>query len=88
MANETIYPFGQGGQLPSGYPIADDLVTDSAQVALSARQGKVLNQLISGMSTTLGIDVNEDGFFFVDSNMNIGAYFDDSGFHAINTVEL
>lgn len=87
MANETIYPFGQGGQLPSGYPIADDLVTDSAQVALSARQGKMLYELIGG-SATFGIDVNEDGFFFVDSNMNIGAYFDDSGFHAINTVEL
>ena len=44
MANKTVYPYGQNGQLPSGYPIADDLVTNSAQQALSAKQGMVLNQ--------------------------------------------
>jgi len=43
MENQTVYPFGQNGQLPSGYPIADDLVTNSAQQALSAKQGVVLN---------------------------------------------
>lgn len=46
MANQTVYPYGQNGTLPSGYPIADDLVTDSAQQALSARQGKVLYERI------------------------------------------
>lgn len=44
MTNKTVYPFGQNGQLPSGYPIADDLVTNSAQQALSAKQGMMLNQ--------------------------------------------
>lgn len=43
MANKTIYPYGLDGQLPSGYPIADDLETNSAQQALSAKQGVVLN---------------------------------------------
>ena len=42
MANTTVYPYGQSGSLPSGYPIADDLETDSAQQALSARQGKII----------------------------------------------
>lgn len=46
MANQTVYPYGQNGQLPSGYPIADDLNTDSAQQALSAKQGVVLKGLI------------------------------------------
>ena len=46
MSNQTVYPFGQGGQLPSGYPIADDLKTDSAQEALSARQGKVIGDIL------------------------------------------
>lgn len=46
MANKTVYPYGQGGQLPSGYPIADDLETNSAQQALSAKQGVVLNDKI------------------------------------------
>ena len=44
MSNTTVYPFGQGGTLPSGYPIADDLETDSAQQALSARQGKIIGE--------------------------------------------
>ena len=42
MATTTIYPFGQNANLPSGYPIADDMNTDSAQIALSARQGKII----------------------------------------------
>lgn len=49
MVNQTIYPFGQNGQLPSGYPIADDLVTNSAQQALSAKQGVVLNGKITNI---------------------------------------
>ena len=46
MTNETVYPFGQGGSVPSGYPIADDLNTNSAQQALSAKQGVVLKEMI------------------------------------------
>lgn len=49
MANKTVYPYGQDGQLPSGYPIADDLETNSAQQALSAKQGVVLNDKILGI---------------------------------------
>lgn len=44
MANQTVYPYGQGGSLPSGYPIADDLNTNSAQQALAAKQGVVLRK--------------------------------------------
>ena len=43
MPNQTIYPFGQNASLPSGYPIADDCKTNSAQIALSAKQGVVLD---------------------------------------------
>ncbi len=46
MLNKTIYPFGPNGQLPAGYPIADDLKTDSAQDALSARQGKIIGEIL------------------------------------------
>lgn len=46
MANQTVYPFGQGGSLPSGYPIADDLNTNSAQQALSAKQGVFINEKV------------------------------------------
>ena len=46
MSNQTVYPFGQDGQVPAGYPIADDLKTDSAQEALSARQGKIIGDIL------------------------------------------
>lgn len=52
MANETIYPYGQGATMPAGYPIADDLNTNSAQQALSAKQGKRLNEMIAGPSSS------------------------------------
>lgn len=47
MENKTIYPFGQNGKLPSGYPIADDTITDRADIALSARQGLRLQEQIN-----------------------------------------
>lgn len=51
MANQTIYPFGPAGQTPITIPIADDLVTERADTALSAKQGTVLRDVIG------------DGFF-------------------------
>jgi len=47
MANKTIYPYGVGGQTPSGISIVNDLVTGGADKALSAEQGKTLAGLIS-----------------------------------------
>lgn len=46
MGTETnINPFGQSATVPDGYPIADNLVTDSAQQALSAKQGVKLREM-------------------------------------------
>lgn len=45
MAEYNIYPYGQSAELPAGYPVADNLTTDSAQQALSARQGVKLREL-------------------------------------------
>ena len=64
MSNETIYPFGQGGSLPSGYPIADDLKTNSAQQALAAKQGVVLKgmmgnvKMVAGESETVAFSIS------------------------------
>lgn len=46
MPTQTIYPFGQDTTMPEGYPIADDLNTDRADIALSARQGKELKEMM------------------------------------------
>lgn len=59
MANNTIYPFGPGGQTPAGIPIVNDLVTGGADKALSAEQGVVLKGMIDG-----GIDVPVYGYLW------------------------
>lgn len=48
MANNTVYPYGTGGQLPSGIAIVNDLVTGGADKALSAEQGKVIGEILDG----------------------------------------
>ena len=63
MSDITVYPFGQNVQLPSGYPIADDLNTDSAQKALSAKQGKRLgDRVIDKISTVLSSSLTEQNY--------------------------
>lgn len=47
---------------------------------------EVAAAVISAGSSNI-FDVNQNGFYFVDSNYNIGAYFDNNGFHAINMIE-
>lgn len=44
MANQTIYPYGTNGQLPSSIGVINDLTTGGADKALSAEQGKILAQ--------------------------------------------
>lgn len=50
MSNQTLYPFGPGGQIPSGLDIVDNLETGGRTKALSAEQGKVLRNRIRAMS--------------------------------------
>lgn len=49
MANQTVYPYGTGGSLPSSIGIINDLVTGGADKALAAQQGVVLNGKILGI---------------------------------------
>lgn len=50
MANQTVYPYGTGGELPSSIGIINDLTTGGVNKALSAEMGKTLN----GNLTQLG----------------------------------
>jgi hypothetical protein len=63
--------------------IVANLTTDSDSDVLSASMGVALKALIDAIS----LPVSESGLYFVDSNNNIGAYFDATGFHAINILE-
>ena len=47
MAKHNILPFGNSQELPNGYPIEDSLNSNSAQKALSARQGKLLKEMMA-----------------------------------------
>ena len=47
MTNIDISPFGQNAEMPAGYPIEDSLNSNSAQKALSARQGKRLKEMMA-----------------------------------------
>ena len=46
MAEYNITPYGQTATMPEGYPIYDGLDSNSAQQALSAKQGKRLKEMI------------------------------------------
>lgn len=46
MANQTIYPFGTDGSLPSSVGVINDFTTGGADKALSAEMGKILGELV------------------------------------------
>ena len=47
MANQTVYPYGTNGELPSSIGIINDLVTGGADKALAAQQGVVIGNIVS-----------------------------------------
>ena len=51
MANQTVYPYGTGGSLPSSIGIINDCITGGADKALAAEQGKVLGSALNGAAT-------------------------------------
>lgn len=65
MANTNIYPFGQNATMPAGYPIADNLTTDSAYQSLSAKQGKKIgDDLYTLKILSLGNSFSRDSFAY------------------------
>lgn len=48
MANRTIYPYGQDGQIPSSIGIVNDLSTGGVNKALSAQMGKEIGDYVFG----------------------------------------
>lgn len=75
--------------MPADIGIVNDLVTGGANNALSAQQGVVLKQLIDETHIPLEYaSVAEDGIFFVDSYLNVGAKIDGNGFAAFNILTM
>ena len=66
MANKNINPFGQSAEMPAGYPIADNLTTNSAQQALSAKQGKLLGDELHTLKIlSIGNSFSRDSLSYV-----------------------
>ena len=69
--------------------IVDNLESTDPTKALSAKQGKVLNEELEGLEAkvnNLVVSVVEDGYFIVDNDLNVGVRVDSDGLHAINTA--
>ena len=53
MANQTVYPYGTGGSLPSSVGIINDCTTGGADKALAAQQGVVLKEELDRVNTAV-----------------------------------
>lgn len=62
-----------------GSAVVNDLTTGGEADALSAEQGKLLNTRLSAVEGETAA-TEEDGFFVVDNDSNIGMKYDDDGF--------
>ena len=69
MANSTVYPFGPGGQLPSGIGLVNDLKTGGADKALAAQQGVILSDMITTQSLSVAPDTDKIGYAFNSSGV-------------------
>lgn len=61
MANNTVYPYGTEGSLPSSIGIINDLATGGADKALSAQQGVVLDGQTKVTQTVIFDITNNSG---------------------------
>lgn len=57
MVNQTVYPYGTGGSLPSSIGIINDLKTGGANKALAAEQGKVIGEILFSEETYASDDL-------------------------------
>lgn len=66
MADYNINPFGNSAVMPAGYPIADNLTTNSAQQALSAKQGKLIGDELHTLKIlSIGNSFSRDSLSYV-----------------------
>lgn len=71
MTDYNINPFGSSAVMPEGYPIADNLNTNSAQQALSAKQGKKLgDELYTLKILCIGNSFSRDSLSYVPIILN------------------
>ena len=86
MANKTVYPFGTGGTLPSGYPVINDFITGGADKAFSAEMGKEVGKILGEYkvieSAFPGFTSYKDGYQLKADSSQVGNDIDDVYTHA------
>ncbi len=82
MANQTVYPYGTGGSLPSSIGIINDFTTGGSDKALSAEKGKELGQAVFDINGTVNLSSLTANSYSLGSNNNWGAL----GRHIVPTV--
>lgn len=71
MANQTVYPYGTGGSLPSSIGLVNDLTTGGVDKALTAEMGKQLGTLIDQLD--LAVNGTSSGDYeWVDIDLDTG----------------
>lgn len=55
--------------------------------AVRDEQGHTVRDLVESQGALNAAEVNEDGFFFVDEDLNIGCFVDSAGVHAPNILK-
>lgn len=91
MANQTVYPYGTGGSLPSGISIINDYITGGADKALSAEKGKDLNERLSFKTNILNAWDKYSGIvatstYVKDNNTRYFGVISPSGFDTIEVT--
>ena len=78
MANQTVYPYGTGGSLPSSVGIINDLTTGGADKALSAEQGRVIGDILYNEKNvyTEGLQVLYSGYQLKADSSSVGKSLD------------
>lgn len=93
MANQTVYPYGTGGELPSSIGIINDLTTGGVNKALSAEMGKTLNTNLTQLGQELipfSIDLDSGRYVqFIEKHgiINSGSTIDANVLVDVNTMD-
>ena len=87
MANNTIYPFGTEGTLPSSIGVINDMITGGADKALSAEVGKQIGSLLGEYKIIVpdalsGYSHYKDGYQIKVPSSVIGESIDDCSTYA------
>ena len=70
MANQTVYPYGTNGELPSSIGIINDRKTGGVDKALSAQQGVEIGKIIDPKEV---LNIPFDGGNYYIARTNNGA---------------